>query len=470
MKLSSKKKLLIENFLVYGVGSMINKIIPLVMLPIVTRLMPSTYYFGLNDMVNLTFTFGSAIVVMGLYDAMFRLFFEKEDIKYKKEICSTAISIVLLNALVALVIFWFFNKFIATVIFGSDTMGGLAKLTGVIIFVSAINNILAAPIRMENRRKVFLILNFTTSVIGYCISIPLLINKQFLIALPVAQLVSVLLLSAIYYSLSHKWFTIKDFNKIHVRELLSIGIPLMPTFLAYWVFNSLDRIMIRNMMDLQAVGIYAIGAKVATVSQLIYQAFAQGWQYFSFSTMKDKNNTQTISRIFEVLLLISLIAFIVVSPFINIVFNILFEGDYRKGSLVFPYLFLSPLLLMLFQSIANQFLVVKKSYFISLSLIFGLLVNAGLNIFLIPLLGTMGAGLATFFGYFTNVIATCILLTKKDLLQISGRAKILLILTPAFVLVVNTNYKVIVGAVFLIFIGYIYRNYIFKLLNRGKLR
>ena len=42
-------KLFIENFLVYGLGGMISKIVPFVMLPIVTRLMPNCFYFGLND-------------------------------------------------------------------------------------------------------------------------------------------------------------------------------------------------------------------------------------------------------------------------------------------------------------------------------------------------------------------------------------------------------------------------------------
>ena len=44
----SKLKLFIENFLVYGLGGIISKIIPFVMIPIITRLMPSTDYFGIS--------------------------------------------------------------------------------------------------------------------------------------------------------------------------------------------------------------------------------------------------------------------------------------------------------------------------------------------------------------------------------------------------------------------------------------
>ena len=88
----NKLKLFIENFLVYGLGGVISKIVPLIMVPIVTRLMPSSDYYGLSDLSNTVVQFASALAIMGMYDAMYRMFFEKEDDEYKKNICSTAFS------------------------------------------------------------------------------------------------------------------------------------------------------------------------------------------------------------------------------------------------------------------------------------------------------------------------------------------------------------------------------------------
>lgn len=77
---TGKAKLFIENFIVYGLGGVISKLIPLIMLPIITRLMPDTSYFGISDMSNTVVSFGSALAVIGMYDAMYRMFFEKEDL------------------------------------------------------------------------------------------------------------------------------------------------------------------------------------------------------------------------------------------------------------------------------------------------------------------------------------------------------------------------------------------------------
>ena len=87
---NSKAKLFIENFFVYGLGGVISKLVPIIMLPIVTRLMPGTEYFGISDLSNTAASFGSAVAVLGMYDAMYRMFFERDDINYKKNICSTA--------------------------------------------------------------------------------------------------------------------------------------------------------------------------------------------------------------------------------------------------------------------------------------------------------------------------------------------------------------------------------------------
>ena len=87
----NKLKLFVENFIIYGFGGIINKLIPLIMIPIVTRMMPDKTCFGISDMANTIVSFGTAIAVMGMYDAMYRMFFEKDDAGYKKRVCSTTV-------------------------------------------------------------------------------------------------------------------------------------------------------------------------------------------------------------------------------------------------------------------------------------------------------------------------------------------------------------------------------------------
>ena len=109
----NKLKLFIENFLVYGLGGVISKIVPLIMVPIVTRLMPSSDYYGLSDLSNTVVQFASALAIMGMYDAMYRMFFEKDDEEYKRSVCSTALVFTLFTSLAVFVVLVILNEQIA---------------------------------------------------------------------------------------------------------------------------------------------------------------------------------------------------------------------------------------------------------------------------------------------------------------------------------------------------------------------
>lgn len=103
----NKFKLFIENILVYGLGGVMSKIIPLIMVPIVTRLMPNSTYFGISDMFNTVVSFASALAMMGMFDAIYRMFFEKEDEDYKITVCSTGLLFTLGMSIIVFIVLYF---------------------------------------------------------------------------------------------------------------------------------------------------------------------------------------------------------------------------------------------------------------------------------------------------------------------------------------------------------------------------
>lgn len=88
------------------------------MVPIVTRIMPNSYFYGINDLTNTLISFGSAIGIMGMYDAMYRLFFENTDQNYQKKVCSTALSFTLFSSFVVSILIILFRNQLAIILFG----------------------------------------------------------------------------------------------------------------------------------------------------------------------------------------------------------------------------------------------------------------------------------------------------------------------------------------------------------------
>ena len=453
-----KFRLFIENFLVYGIGGIISKIIPLIMVPIITRIMPDSTYFGISDMSNTIISFASALAILGMYDAMYRIFFDKEEEEYKSIVCSTTLFFTLFTSIIVFAIMIILKEKVSQIFFGSIDYQRIIYITAIATLVTATNNIISAPTRMQNKRKVFLIVNTISPILSYAIAIPLLLNGHYLIALPLASAISGIIIELVFAYMNHKWFSIKKIDKKMLKQLLMIAIPLFPNFLIYWVYNSFDKVMITNMLGIGESGIYAVGAKIGAISQLIYLAFAGGWQYFSFSTMKEENQVKSNSLIYEYLGIISYIATIFMCSFSHLIFRVLFEEEYLRGYIVAPYLFMAPLLQMLFQVACNQFLIIKKTWPNLFILIIGAIVNVTLNYVLIPLIGIEGAAISTLIGYIISNIIVVIVLKRMKLMIVSKRMLISAIIVLLYIVLWRIFLKdiIIINIVVIILIMTIY--------------
>lgn len=467
-------KLFLSNLLIYGLGGAVGKIIPFIMLPVITRLFPETFYIGLNDLSNVIVSFTTAITIMGMYDAMFRMFFEREDEDFKKQVCSSAFYFVLLISCTVCLLMIIFRNGLSRLIFGSELYVNLFLLSVMSALISSTNSIVAAPTRFQNKRVLFLITNTVAPLISYSISIPLLIKGLYIIALPLASILSAALIEIFFWSQNKKWFSIHCINKRLIKQMLRIGLPLVPNFLIYWIFNSSDKLLVAKILGNDEMGIYTVGSKIGQVSQLIYLAFAGGWQYFAFSTMKDDDQVQLNSSIFEYLGVITFSVTMCICPIMKSIFQFMFAKEYLKGYLVAPYLFLAPLLLMLYQIEDNQFLVIKKTWPSVAVLFFGAVFNIIIDILLIPQIGIEGAAIATLLGYTISIVTCSVVLIRMKLLIISKRF-IFCILSFIFFLLVwrmmlqNIIIAPIVLAVcIIIFYFCLYKKDVKKLMERIK--
>ncbi len=418
---NNRFKLFIENFLVYGLGGVISKIVPMIMVPLLVRLYPNSTYIGYNDLFTTVTSLAVSVAMFGMYDAMFRFFFEKEEMEYKKSICSTSFFFVFGMAVLMAGICCLFSGQIAAFIWGDAQYYRLVYIMAIYILMSATNSIIAAPTRIQNKRKVFLVTNSLSSLLSYGLAIPMILRGSYLYAMPLAMVFSVVILEIIFLCMNKSWFELKYFKASRLKELLIVGLPLVPNTLVYWVYNSCDRLMIKQILGAGANGIYSVASKFGHISNLIYTAFSGGWLYFSYSTMKDEDQVEMKSRIFEYLGIISFFSTVALMAIAKPAYKILFTTEYMSGYLITPYLFITPLLLMLYQTIANQFTIIKKTYINTISLSIGAIVNVVLNLILIKSIGIEGAALATLIGYIVTLIMTYIMLRRKKLVKIRSK-------------------------------------------------
>lgn len=101
------------------------------------------------------------------------------------------------------------------------------------------------------------------------------------------------------------------------------------------------------------------------------------------------------------------------------IYQLLFTKEYVISFIVAPYLFLAPLLQMLFQVVANQFLIIKKTWPNMFILMIGAIFNIIFCYYLIPIYGIEGAAIGTLGGYVISDIVCVIVLYKMKLIKLS---------------------------------------------------
>ncbi|MGL5459943.1 MAG: lipopolysaccharide biosynthesis protein [Cetobacterium sp.] len=434
----NRLKLFLENFLFYGGLRIITQIVPFIMLPIVSRYLSETMY-GIADIYNVLIFFGTQLVGLGIWDAMYREYFEKEELDYKMRVTSTALIITLISGIFFGLILLFFKNKLSVYIFSGKEYSFLIILAFFSININSLKAILEAPIRMENRRKQSLIFGIITPILNYILILVLLKLEYTYESLIYSNLILNTFLLLIFLVLNFRYFNLKKYDKKIGRELLKMGIAILPMALVYWIFNSFDRMMISKMLNMKEVGVYSVGTKVASISQIVSSAFAGGWTYFSYLTMKDKDQKKMNSLIFEYLGIISIFLFLLSLPFIDLVFNNFFIGEYRRGAEVFPFLFLCPLFLMMNQTLSTQMLIIKKAYLSTISLTLGALLNVVLNFYFIKKFGIKGAALSTLIGYFFSILMNLIINIKYKLNYLNSKFVYILFLLWGVILLIFIN-------------------------------
>lgn len=412
----NRKKLLFENMLVYGIANALIKALPLFLLPILTKYISSPTVFGIVDMYNLLLGFIIPIAILGLNDALFKEYFVSNDNEDKIQYTSTAFYLVILTALIVSLITYLLKDVVSILFFSSLEYSNIVIIMSISIFFSTLNSILILPIRLENRRVKYIIINIFNLLSYYFLSIQFIRNGFSYYSLIYANLLPIIVLFIFYILTSRKYFKFRNFSREKAKSLLKIGLPLMPTFIIYWLFGSIDRLFIIKFFGAEQLGIYSIGSKFASLSLFIYGTFASGWQHFAFSTMKTIDQKEISSKLFNFMFTFSIISLLALYPFVIFALYNYFPKEYYAANMPIPYLYFSNLLLMLFQILASQILIYKKTYFIFLILLLGSIFNLLSNIIITRLIGLEGAAISTFIGYLSSVVVAYFFTIKNKLI------------------------------------------------------
>lgn len=203
------------------------------------------------------------------------------------------------------------------------------------------------------------------------------------------------------FRLNHQHLRAWRYDKHIVKNLLKDSWPLIFSGLAVAIFMKIDQIMLEELLDSHAVGIYAAATRISEVWYFLGTIFVNSASpsIYSAKTMSPEKYVANLQRIFDLMVILAMAIIVPLSLCAPFVVNLLYGAAYGEASKVLMVHIWATL--FVFTGIAQGvFWIAENLQKFALLLTFSAAaINIIMNFVLIPRLGAMGAALATLISY-----------------------------------------------------------------------
>lgn len=187
------------------------------------------------------------------------------------------------------------------------------------------------------------------------------------------------------------------------KQMIVYGFPLLIAGFAGMINETFDRAVYKYLapdksMALTQLGIYSACYKLSIIMTLFVQTFRYAAEPFFFSQFKKENNKLVYARVMNYFVIACSFIFLLVMLYIDI-FKFFIGEDFRRGLAVVPVLLMANLCLGIFYNLSMWYKLTGQTRFGAYFSIFGAVLTILLLWWLIPMIGYMGAAWATLIVY-----------------------------------------------------------------------
>lgn len=208
-----------------------------------------------------------------------------------------------------------------------------------------------------------------------------------------------------------------SFSLSTAKRLLKNGKYYILSNMMITIFANTDKIMIKLMIDDTAAGLYSAGVACAGITGFVFSAIIDSFRplIFECKGTKNENYEKNVSRLYCIVTYLSLLQSLFMTIFASIIVKILYGEEYSEASDVLRVIVWYTTF-SYFGSVRNIWMLAEnKQKYLWVINLSGALLNVILNFALIPIIGIIGAALASLVTqFFTNVIIGYIIIPIRQ--------------------------------------------------------
>jgi len=415
---------------VYGLSSILGRLLNYLLVPLYTRVFDTGEY-GVVTQLYAFVAFLNIVFTYGMETAYFR-FFQTE--KENPRVFSTSlISVITSSIVLALTIVLFSVPLASWLNPGRSEVENLPLYISLFAGVLAFDAITAIPfarLRQQEKAIRFAFLRLVN------IALNILLNLFFLVLCPalhsegsftflinmvydpdfgvgyvfvsnfIASLVTLLMLSPEILRIQFK------FDTALWKKMMLYAFPLTIAGMAGMINETFDRILLPLLVEdkstaMQQLGIYGACYKLSIIMMLFIQTFRYAAEPFFFNQSAKEQSREIYAKVMHWFVLICSFIFLCVMMYMDVV-KLFIGEEFREGLAVVPVLLIANLCLGVFFNLSIWYKLTGKTRFGAWLAIAGALITIVFNIILIPVMGYMGAAWATLICYASMMVLSYI--------------------------------------------------------------
>jgi O-antigen/teichoic acid export membrane protein len=286
---------LLSDTLTYGASSLIGQVLSFLLLPLYTRYLNVTQ-FGIIGMLIVVMLLFGPLANLGMTNAIFRRYSLSKDEKTRANVLGTGLASVIASSLIVLGISVLAAAPIAEFVVGDVATANLVRLTLLSAAISAIAAVPRAILRAGRRVRLVGLLNIAqllfTTIPTICFVV---FWEQGVLGVVLGTLVGEAL-SAVAAFVCTLGYVRAQFNLPTWREMLSYGLPFVPHHVQAVALALFGQYMVREMLGLGEAGLFHTASRFATPLAFVVNSVQNSWVAYKFQIHAEDDDPKAFFR------------------------------------------------------------------------------------------------------------------------------------------------------------------------------
>ena len=395
---------------IYGLSSIIGRFLNYLLVPLYTaQLSAASGGYGVITNMYAYVALILVILTFGMETTYFR-FTNKTHTDSQVVYSTTLISVGAVSALFAALVIIFINPISSLMGYGDHP-----EWVWVMALTVAIDAFLCIPfahLRQQKKAIKFAslkLLNIVVSILLNVIYFAWMDGKDVGYAFYINLVCTAML--AICLFTEYTGFRWKMDTKL-LRTMLSYSWPILILGVAGILNQTADKMLFPYIYEgddmLEQLGIYGACSKIAMIMAMITQAFRFAYEPIVFSGVKDKGQHEMYEQAMKYFIIFTLLAFLLVVGYIDILKYIVRNSDYWVGLKVVPIVMAAEIMMGIYFNLSFWYKIIDKTIWGAWFSGIGCVVLLAVNFIFVPKYGYMACAWGGFAGYGVAMITSYI--------------------------------------------------------------